>query len=124
STPPGPVTVPPLAPTATVPSSATNWVRVKLVVLWSGAVVGTNRTSSIVAGSFPVTEPSLPTVSERTMPLVWSTISTREPGGKEPGGALTATSPSASGKAKARASGLKLGGVTALVVKVTAGTAT
>src|SRR5213075_439525 len=36
----------------------------------------------------------------------------------------TATLPSASGKAKTRASGLKLGGVTERVVKVTDGTAT
>src|SRR6185312_1067851 len=46
------------------------------------------------------------------------------PGGNEPAGALTATLPSASGKAKTRASGLKLGGVAERVVKVTVGTAT
>jgi len=84
--------VPPPGPTAAVRRGDELAAREGAVVL-SGAVMVTERTSSMVAGNWPETEPSLKTVSERTTPLVWSTMRILEPDGKEPGGAETWTLP-------------------------------
>src|SRR5271168_94425 len=84
----------------------------------------TTSVSLMVAGIWPVTEPSLKAVSERTTPLVWSTMRIVEAGGKEPAGAVTETLPLWSGMPKTSALGLKVGGVLACVVKETVGTAT
>src|SRR5260370_7694950 len=66
----GPATVPPPGPMAVVPSGATNWLRVIVVLLPAGSVSVITIRSLIVAGIWPETEPSLKTVRERTTPLV------------------------------------------------------
>ncbi|HEY6349628.1 MAG TPA: hypothetical protein VI636_09485 [Candidatus Angelobacter sp.] len=70
ATPPDPVIVPPPAPTATEPSAATNWLRVKLVVAPIGSVIVSCRTSLMVPGKLPETDPSFSAVRDNTNPLV------------------------------------------------------